>query len=301
MRAVWSFWSKPCRAGRGFRWREPIHHLLAWGLSLRLAQAHYPETLLITDSPGRALLIDRLGLPFTQVSTELDRLREADPRWWALGKLVAYSLQDQPFVHLDTDVFLWQPLPGRLTSAPVLAQHPEACDPYGPQVIEDAFARAALSLPAEWEWSRSHRAGRSRQANCGIMGGTNAGFIRHYAGLALDIVLNPRHHAAWAAVADTSPLNWTVEQFLLSACADFHRFDPGSPFRGLSVRYLFDSASAAFDPAQADRLGFTHLLGAAPKQDAHLTGRLEQRVRREDAAFYHLCQRIAGSPRGGMP
>jgi len=92
-----------------------------------------------------------------------------------------------------------------------------------------------------------------------------------------------------------------VEQFLLSACVDFHRFDPASPFRGLSLRYLFDSASAAFDPAQADRLGFTHLLGAAPKQDAHVTSRLEQRVRREDAAFYRRCDRIAGSASGGVP
>ena len=67
MRAVWSFWSRPYHAGHCFRWREPIDHLLAWGLSLRLAQAHYPETVLVTDSPGRALLIDRLDLPFTHV------------------------------------------------------------------------------------------------------------------------------------------------------------------------------------------------------------------------------------------
>jgi hypothetical protein len=301
VRAVWSFWSKPHAAGRGFRWREPVHHLLAWGLSLRLAQAHYPETVLITDSPGRALLVDRLGLPFTEVSTELDRLREVDPGWWALGKLVAYSLQDQPFVHLDSDVFLWRPLPARITGAPVLAQHPETGDNRGPEVIEDAFTRAGLTLPAEWEWSRSHPARRAREANCGIVGGTNAHFIRHYARLALDIVLNPAHAAAWAAIADTEGLNWTIEQFLLSACLDFHRFDPGSPFRGVYLRYLFGSASAAFDPAQSARLGFTHLLGAAAKQDPRITARLEARLHREDPAFYRRCRRVARSVGGGTP
>lgn len=299
MRAIWSFWSKPYQAGQGFRWREPIHHLLAWGLSLRLAQAHYPETVLITDTPGRALLIDRLGLPFTRVSTELDRLREVDPGWWALGKLVAYSLQDRPFVHLDTDVFLWQPLPDRLTGAPVLAQHPEADDSDGLQAIEDAFARAGLGLPAEWEWSRSDRARRSRQANCGIMGGTDTGFIRHYARLAREMVLEPRHAAVWAGITDVGRHNWTVEQFLLTACLDFHRFDPGSPHRGVHLRYLFPSFSAAFDPGQAAGLGFTHLLGGA-KQDAQVTARLEQRLRREDPAFYLLCKRVAKSPSGGL-
>ena len=304
MRAVWSFWSRPYHAGHCFRWREPIDHLLAWGLSLRLAQAHYPETVLVTDSPGRALLIDRLDLPFTHVSTELDRLRDTDPCWWALGKLVAYSLQDQPFVHLDTDVFLWQPLPDPVAGAPVLAQHPEtyhvADDRCGPRIVEDAFERAGLSLPAEWEWSRSRLAGRFHEANCGILGGMNVGFIQYYARLALDLVLSPRHAAAWAAVAGKGGLNTTVEQFLLPACLDFHRFDPGSPHRGIYLRYLFPSTSAAFDPAQAARAGFTHLLGEA-KQDARVTTRLEERLRREDAAFYRLCERVAGSASGGVP
>jgi hypothetical protein len=304
VRAVWSFWSKPYRAGQGYRWREPIHHLLAWGLSLRLAQAHYPETALITDGPGRALLIDRLGLPFTHVSTELDRLEDVDPGWWALGKLVAYSLQDQPFVHIDTDVFLWQALPDRLAGAPVLAQYPEtyhvADDKCGPRIVEDAFAQAGLGLPAEWEWSRSRPARRFLEANCGILGGTNVAFLRSYAQLGLDLVLSPRHEAAWASVPDKVHLNATVEQFMLPACVDFHRFDPGSPHRGVYLRYLFPSVSAAFDPAQSARLGFTHLLAEA-KCDAQVAARLEDRLRREDPAFYRLCDRVAGSPSGGMP
>jgi hypothetical protein len=301
VRAVWSFWSKPFYAGRGWQWREPVHHLLAWGLSLRLARSHYPETVLITDSPGRELLVHQLGLSFTHVCTELDRLTDADPGWWALGKLVAYNLQDEPFIHLDTDVFLWRPLPESVTSAPVCAQHPEdyhlADRHCGPRIVEDAFERAGLSLPAEWEWSRSHRARRFREANCGILGGMNTGFIRHYAALAVDLVTNPRHSAAWTAAPDKDSLNTTMEQFLLPACLDFHRFHPESPHRGIYLRYLFPSTSAAFDPAEASRLGFTHLLAEA-KQDAHVTSRLEQRLRREDAAFYRRCVRVARSANG---
>jgi hypothetical protein len=303
MRAVWSFWSEPYRAGSGFRWRAPVHHLLAWGLSFRLAQAHYPQTVLVTDSPGRALLAGRLGLPFSHVSTELDRLRGADPAWWALGKLTAYSLQDQPFVHLDTDVFLWQALPDGLAGAPVLAQHPEtyhqADDRCGPRIVEDAFARAGVPLPAEWQWSRSRPARHFVQANCGIVGGTQVGFLRGYAQLALDLVLSPRHAAAWAAVPGKAELNTTVEQFLLVACAEYHRSDPASPHRGVYLRYLFPSTGAAFDPARAARLGYTHLLAEA-KQDPQVTARLAARVRREDPAFYRRCERVAAAG-GGEP
>jgi hypothetical protein len=176
MRAVWSLWSKPFAAATSWGWHRPEHHLLAWGLSLRLARRHYPETTLVTDSAGKALLVDALGLSFASVSTELDRLRDADPNLWALGKLVAYSIQDEPFVHLDTDVFLWRALPTRLTSAPVLAQHRERWferDPGGgdPQLIEDAFAHAGLKLPVEWEWARSRWGKTVFEANCGIAGG----------------------------------------------------------------------------------------------------------------------------------
>jgi hypothetical protein len=296
MRAVWSFWSKPHAAGRGWAWHHPRHHLLAWGLSLRLASAHYPDTVLVTDSYGQDLLVGRLGLPFAQVSTELDRLADARPDFWALGKLTAYRLQDAPFVHLDTDVFLWQPLPGWLTSAPVLAQHPETAhlpgDPGGPAQVEAAFARAGLALPAEWQWSRSHPGRRFREANCGILGGTSPAFLRSYAEVALDLVLSPRNAPAWAGAAGLAALNTTVEQFLMSACLDYHRFSPDSPHRGSYVRYLFPSPEAAFDPARAARLGYTHLLGPA-KSNPLVTARLERRVREEDPDFYRRCTRVA--------
>jgi hypothetical protein len=302
MRAVWSFWTKPFEEGRGWPWRELVHHWLAWGLSLRLARAHYPRTVLITDSAGKELLVERLGLSFSHVSTELDRLRDADPALWALGKLVAYSLQDEPFLHLDTDVFLWRPLPDSMTGAPMLAQHPEefaATDDRHLRIAEDAFGRAGLSLPAEWQWTRSQSPSRFREANCGIVGGMNVGFLRHYAERALDLVLNPRHAAAWASIPDPAGLNTAIEQFFLVACLNFHRFNPASPHRGVYVRYLFPSAGAAFDPACATRVGFTHLLGPA-KQNEHVTARLGQRMRAEDPAFYRRCLSLSGADSAGL-
>jgi hypothetical protein len=296
MRAVWSFWSKPFQQYKGRIWHSPLHHLLAWGLSLRLARRHHPETMLVTDRAGKALLVDALGLSFTHVSTELDSIRKADAGWWALGKLVAYGLQNQPFVHLDTDVFLWKALPPGLLNAPVFAQCPEDhsllaawC---GPHDVERAFAQHGVSLPAEWEWSRSRALNHFREANCGILGGTRTDFIRYYAGLAIDLIRNPDHANAWATFDDRAGYNMVVEQFLLGACLDFHRSHPGSPFRGISIRYLFSSLGEAFDPGVAARVGFTHLLGDA-KTDAAIAQRLEQRSRHEDRDFYQHCVQLS--------
>jgi uncharacterized protein DUF6734 len=296
MRAVWSFWSKPYKAYKGRIWGEPRHHLLAWGLSLRLAQRLFPETMLVTDSEGKALLVDRLGLDFSCVSTELDRLRDADLGWWALGKLVAYSLQDCPFVHLDTDVFLWRPLPASIIAAPVFAQCPERhsvehawC---GPREIEALFGRHGKSLPPEWEWSSSRGESSFREENCGILGGNDIAFLRHYAGTAIRLVLHPEHAAVWEELPEKSGFNMILEQHLLSACLDYHRHNPESPFRGVSIRYLFPSFEEAFNGEAAARVGYTHLLGDA-KTRPEVTARLERRVAELDPPFHRHCHRLA--------
>jgi len=296
MRAVWSFWSKPFLGEKGRIWRSPFHHLLAWGLSLRLARRHFPETMLVTDTPGKALLVDSLGLSFTHISTELDQLGDIDSGWWALGKLAAYRMQQQPFIHLDTDVFLWKPLPAGMLSASVFAQcreeHPPLDSWCGPEDVERAFLTHSIPLPAEWEWSRSRRLHCYREANCGIMGGNHIEFIHYYADLAIDLVLNSVNASAWEMFPDHAGYNMVVEQFLLDACYEFHRSHPQSPFRGIHMRYLFPTQTEAFDSRAAERAGFTHLLGDA-KRDPFIARRLEERTQREDMNFYRHCVQLS--------
>lgn len=295
MRAVWSFWSKPYYARQGRSWREPQHHLLAWGLSLQQARKHYPDTMLVTDKAGKALLIDRLGLEFGDISTDLEDLRDEEAGWWALGKLYAYSLQDRPFIHIDTDVFLWKPLPQSIANAPVFAQSPEFHPPLdllsGPSSVEAAFAKHGLTLPVEWEWSRSLGQPAYREENCGIVGGQRADFLRYYATQGLKLVRDPAHAPAWRELPNKDGYNMMVEQLLLSTCLDYHRFHPESPYRGVHIKYLFPTWADAFDPAKTARAGYTHLLGFS-KGDAQVTQRLEQRMQNEDRDFYRHCVQL---------
>ncbi len=297
MRAVWSFWSKPSQARKNIGWYSDLHHLLAWGLSLQTARRHYPETVLITDRPGKKLLIDQLGLPFVNVSTELERLSNVDPGWWALGKLVAYSVQDQPFIHIDTDAFLWKALPRQLTESEVFALCPVFYannSNFLPLEIENAFAQHGGKLPVEWEWSRSRGNTFFREEACGILGGCHVAFLRYYATTALGLVLNSDNAAAWSRLPDKICLNTIVEQFMLSACIDYHRSHPASPYREIQVNHLFSSVDEALDCRRAARLGHTHLMGGA-KSHPVVARRLEERMRREDPVFFRRCERVAAS------
>jgi hypothetical protein len=293
MRSVWSFWSRPFGANAGWAWHSPFHHLLAWGLSLSCARRYYPDTVLVTDRAGKKLLVDTLGLQFDSVSTELECLRTADPAWWALGKLMAYSLQDRPFVHIDTDVFLWKPLPPEVESAPVLAQCPEYFHRHsgrGGIDMTAVFSGHGLPLPIEWEWANSREDTFVREENCGILGGCRIDFLRHYSQTAVNLILHPQN----APVLDGLPhkSNVAIEQFFLAACLDFHRHRADSPYRGVRVKYLFPSWDDAVNPNCSTRAGFTHLLGGSKSSPA-VARRLEERTKREDPGYFRLCQRVA--------
>ncbi|HXP90588.1 MAG TPA: DUF6734 family protein, partial [Fibrobacteria bacterium] len=296
MRAVWSFWSKPFHAFKGRIWHEPKHHLFAWGLSLRLARKHFERTQLVTDSAGKALLVDDLGLEFDEVSIELDSLQDADPGWWALGKLAAYALQTEPFLHLDTDVFLWKAPPPWLLSAPVFAQCPERHSRQhawcGPREVEDLFSRHGLSLPVEWEWSSSRESTWFREDNCGIVGGNRVDFLGHWARTGIILATDPANQAAWKDLPEKSGFNMLIEQYLLAACLDYHRIDPESPYKGIDIRYLFPTWGEAFDPEAAARVGYTHLLGDA-KTNPVVASRLEDRIARMDPGFHRHARRVA--------
>ena len=292
MRAVWSFWTRPFDEHYGGIWSKPLHHLLSWGLSLQTAAQHYSDTVLVTDRRGKELLVDQLGLEFGTVSMELERLKDADAGLWALGKLVAYALQDRPFLHLDSDVFLWKRLPAWLEEAPVFTQCPEPFSGhYYPQDIEWAFTQAKRPLPIEWTWARAHR-GFFPCETCGIFGGNDIGFIRHYAQTAVSLALAPQNAAAWALLGDKRGYNIVLEQLFLAACAEFHMTDPASLFRGVHIAHLFSSWQDSMDANQAARRGFTHLISHAKSHPA-VGRRIEERVRRENPHFLRHCEQIA--------
>jgi hypothetical protein len=296
MRAVWSFWSRPYQADCHRLWVSNRHHLLAWILSVETAREHYPDTILYTDSAGARLLVDRLQLPFGQVSTILDSLADRDPTWWNLGKLYAYRDQEQPFLHIDADVFLWRALPPEVAAGAVIVQNPEefefgGCSWYQPAAMETVLRAVGGWLPEEWRWYSARRVGLA--LCCGILGGSRVDFLRHYADLAIRIMEHPANRTA---LSDEEKVDHAVlvEQYLLAACLDFHAAQPDSPFHGVEARCLFPTADASRDPAAARRAGYTHLIGIA-KTDPILARRVEARVQRDYPQHYERLRRL--SPR----
>lgn len=296
MRAVWSFWSKPFVAERHSTWYREWHHWLAWGLSLHTASLHYPDTLLVTDDEGARILIDELQLPFAKVSTALNVLKNEDPGWWALGKIATYRLQDVPFVHLDTDVFLWHRLSRKLERADVIAQNPEpivrGASCYRPEELMAILNYPSMGwLPEEWVYY-VQLADFQRAECCGIFGGSHLDFIHHYADLAMRLIQHPANRRSLQKMDGKPGHMILVEQYLLTACLEFHRSRKQSSFSDVSIRYIFPTTEDAYDPDRATEAGYTHLAAGA-KRHSRVCRDLERRVQYELPNYYDRCLEIA--------
>lgn len=179
---VHSFWTLPSRL-KGYNkfeggWVEKKYNYMSWALSSLQFARFYKEVELVTDRYGADLLIDRLKLPYTSVRVELDRLNNYHPNLWALGKTVAYGIQDKPFIHADGDIFIYDHLPEKIEKAPLVAQHMEVDFPYY-YPIANSLMEHFRYVP---DYMRKDRAENQviRAYSAGLMGGQDTGFMKTY-------------------------------------------------------------------------------------------------------------------------
>ena len=289
MIAVWSFWSKPYLSCRKQIRTTEKHHLLAWILSVQLARKHFRKTRLVTDEYGARMLVDGLRLEFDEVQIVLNELDRQDSKWWALGKIYAYRLQDAPFIHIDSDVFLWKPLP--VTShTQVFAQNPEYFQLgesfYKPDELSELVRQQGGWLPKEWQWYQSQ--GNIQQAECcGIFGGCAIEFIHYYADLAIRTIEHDANRSVWQTLGDAIERNILLEQHLLSACIS-HRNHQDISRQPITMEYLFACEADAFNAEKSAAAGYTHLI-ADTKKNAIVADNLEQRVKKDYPEAYLRC------------
>ncbi|MFA0961132.1 DUF6734 family protein [Roseivirga sp. BDSF3-8] len=183
---IQSFWTKPFFQNKAESaehrlkggWPSEKYNYLSWAFSCLQLKKFYNQVELYTDDYGKYLLIDQLQLPYDKVSTRLNDLDEYGTDLWAIGKVYTYSLQKEPFIHVDGDVFLWEKLPHHLDNAPLVSQNIEN-EPrlYGDMMksIIESFDDIPEELLAVDVSQQSIYA-----INAGVIGGFDIAFFQDY-------------------------------------------------------------------------------------------------------------------------
>ncbi len=289
MKIVQTFWSAGAtdqtlaiKAG----WPGCEFHWMSWALSCLQFTRLYGAVSLVTDERGREMLVNTLGLPYADVQTVLDeRLKNYPPAFWSLAKIVSFSLQQEPFLHVDGDFFAWHPFPEEVLEAPLVAQNLE---------VNLSYYRDNLALIAK-KWQHipammhiQNMPGDIFAANTGVFGGHHLSFIQAYCKAAFSFLDDNR--AGWNDVR-TDQLNFIFEQCLLYYL---------SAQEQVPIMYIMDepvdepsySGYTRFEDVPA--VPFIHTV-AGYKQMPFVCAHLARRLRLDYPEYYYriieLCQK----------
>lgn len=200
MKIIQSYWSLPALSQENDKYGRSnggyidsrFHHM-SWALSCLTLKRFYNEVELITDKKGKELLIDTLKLPYTKVTICLDELNGYDPKLWAMGKIKAYQLQKEPFLHVDGDIFIWKAFGDKVFEQnPLIVQNMEvgySCYTEQLSEMKPHFSYIPKDIINSFSEEESLTA-----INAGIIGGTDIDFFQEYTAEALRFICKNLQH-----------------------------------------------------------------------------------------------------------
>jgi hypothetical protein len=187
VRLLQSFWSLPSLLNKEEEsysrnkggWPNERSHAMSWALScLRLKQL-YGNIVLYTDSAGLDWMGNRLGLPYSEIIVELDALNAYNPMLWTLPKIYVYGKQNEPFIHCDGDVFMWERLSPRMECSELICQNFEVNSPHYIESLRQ-INQVFLYVPDCLRILQSDDE-QLISINAGVIGGVNHAFFRDFA------------------------------------------------------------------------------------------------------------------------
>lgn len=194
MKIVQSYWSHPShfkderkfgRTKGGFL--DELFHYMGWALSCLTLKKFYKKIELVTDKEGEALFINQFNLPYSSVSVCLDELNGYHPELWAIGKIKAYQIQTEPFLHVDGDIFIWKKFGDKaFHKKPLIVQNIDLDYAWYKEMMK------AIETHFEFVPTEIYEAYKIRKdftaINAGIIGGADLGFFQEYTNKAFEFV-----------------------------------------------------------------------------------------------------------------
>ena len=290
MKIIHSYWSKPSLKKKKLNqfdrnsggWLDVKYYYYSWVLSCLQFSKFYDKVELVTDQQGYDLLINKLNLPYARVDVVLDDINDYHLDLWALGKIYAYGIQEEPFIHVDGDIFIWDRFEDRIENGSLVCQNIE-------QIIEYNKYFNHLSskfnfIPLELHKSRIQNK-VIKVVNAGILGGTNINFFKNYVNKAFEFV--DKNIDKLHKLDDLGYFNMMFEQFLFYALSEEKKSD---------ITCLLPQENGTFD-GLADfsgvpiRTKYIHALGFY-KRKQNVCDLLELKLQEDYPEYYFLIKKL---------
>lgn len=169
-----------------FGWIKPEYHIMGWALSCLQLNKLYGQVELYANSAAAQLLINTLELPYSKLHLEHNNLQLVNENLWALPKLYTYSLQNEEFLHIDGDVFIFNNFPDSLFENQLIAQNIELATEYYLSTQKELMENLKFfprTVKNDFESAVPIKA-----VNAGILGGSNMSFFKEYTNNAFEYI-----------------------------------------------------------------------------------------------------------------
>jgi hypothetical protein len=265
-------------------WLEKKYLYMSWALSCLQLNKFYDNLELVTDELGYTVLIDKLRLPYKRVIVSMDRLNHYHNDLWAVGKLYAYSLQQEPFIHVDGDVFSFEKFDRRIENASLVAQNRLFIGAESFNAMVEHVLESFTDVPHHMRQSRQRQTFNCIY-NSGIFGGHDIESILTYARTSLNFVnVNLElisRHIDYLERDSTTSFKTNAHDFLNSIIESYFF----TSFAGnAKIECLLEDATlsgfknARFLDAESTRVTYTHPM-YHNKKDTVVCAQLEYKLK----------------------
>lgn len=283
MNIIQTFWTleENALSAKG-GWLSSEFHWMSWALSAFQIKQFYPNLILHTNQLGKYVLIDLLDLPYSKVAISHEKLADISTQLWALSKIYTYSLQQEKFIHVDGDIYIWEKFSKKMEEAEAIAQNYETDFPFYFKTISEIkehFTYFPDVILKEFATNNSV----IHSTNTGVIGGTNLDLFKKYAANAFDFVLKNKSHLD---KIDLPTFNIAFEQFLYYCLIKDD---------GCKLECVIEQEEANFDPTYTGfakfesvpyKTKFIHALGDFKKSEV-TCNHLARRLRKDYSVVYY--------------
>jgi hypothetical protein len=251
-----------------------------WSYTQALKLYGEENLVLVTDSFGKELFVERLGFKYGHVSTMLDQLDDFEfTDFYHYPKILAYEYMQEPFLHIDMDLVMFKPLPPQAIQSGVVIQNlegdyletPESrwdagCG-YTPGWGDYSYAYTMLTRAPYIPEPLKNQAHLKIVAHLGIFGGRDLDFIKRFCSLARKFVEHEENQKYFKELTylrlDMGIINKVIERALLASMLLDNNYSPyqvipGSGYVDANMTHLHKGFTDA---------GILHLMDAKSRPD----------------------------------
>lgn len=287
MKIVQSFWSgNKDLLKSSFGWHGPQYHLMAWTLSCLKLREYYDNVQLYTDQDGYNMLIGCLQLPYSKAHVCFDTINNYPPALWAAAKIHTYEMQQEAFIHVDGDVFIWKKFDAELEQASLIAQNLEISTNYYEQMM-GAIINDLRFVPDIIKDALNNKPFYAY--NAGIFGGSDLVFFKEYTRHARQLITE--NYIRENTPDPRESFNILFEQILFQSLVQQHQKTVACYFKHTFSDDGYDRNTVADFTGVPGRRQYLHLIGPH-KKNRETCELLAAQLRKEYPAYFYKIVRL---------